>query len=346
MNHDGKQIRRAHKFSKLRWTYRRIPYYSILTMCTRILSISDSNVLHCSARRSYLSIEIPPSNLFAVNSNPYHDVAFVLNAVSEDELEIAARTNYSYAKEPSEEKKMMSAQAMTTRYLSSKSDKVKALAKMKATIQFRKDMDIDSLRDAPYDLTSPLHKPLLNFLSNKKLYVSGYDNEGRSTFIFKPRLVRDHCPKWTVNGHVYTMERAIACSKARDQTVNAVVDFSGFSFLRNTPPAALGKEIMLTLRNHYVGHIHQIFIIDAPAAFLCFWKIFEPFAGSTTRAKIKFLNSKAQKEEVIGRLYSKQEVASWMLPGGLKTESWTLMSTFSRHHLTGRLMSRVYIYIY
>jgi CRAL/TRIO domain len=82
-----------------------------------------------------------------------------------------------------------------------------------------------------------------------------------------------HCPHWTVKGHVYSMEREFTCSKARDRTVNAVVDFNGFSFLRNTPPVAVGKEIMLTLLNHYVGHIHQIFIVDAPAAFLYIWKL-------------------------------------------------------------------------
>lgn len=287
-------------------------------VCANLLSNAESTVSDCSSCRSEDSTLIVPTIKCNLNEKFSDDVAFMLSKLSECEKEIAARTSYSYVKEPTEERKLIFAEAMAKRYLSSKSDKTKALAKMKATLVFRKDLDIDALLDTPLNPTSPLHKPLRNFFSNKKLYVSGYDKDGRSTYIFVPRLVEDHCPRWTVKGHVYSMERAIACSKASDKTVNAVVDFNGFSFLRNTPPAAVGKEIMLTLRNHYVGHIHQIFIVDAPAAFLCIWKIFEPFAGTSTRTKIKFVNSASQKEQVVGRLYSKEEAASWMLPGGLK----------------------------
>jgi CRAL/TRIO domain len=287
--------------------------------CAILLPKTKSTVSDCSSCRCDDSTLIVPTS---GKCHPYEkfpdDVAFMLHQLSEDEKEVAARTSYTYVKEPLEERKSIFAEAMAERYLASKSDKTKALAKMKSTLEFRKDLDIDALRDAPLNPTSPLQKPLRKFLSNKKLYVSGYDKDGRSTYIFVPRLVEDHCPQWTVKGHVYSMERAIACSKASDKMVNAVVDFNGFSFLRNTPPAAVGKEIMLILRNHYVGHIHQIFIIDAPAAFLCIWKLFEPFAGRNTRTKIKFVNSDAQKEQVIGRLYSKEEAASWMLPGGLK----------------------------
>jgi CRAL/TRIO domain len=189
---------------------------------------------------------------------------------------------------------------------------------MKATIKFRKQMDIDNLRDAPTDPNSDDNIPLSKFLSNKKLYVSGYDMEGRSTYVFVPRLVDDHDLELTRKGHVWSMERAIACSKAKDKTVNAVVDFRGFSSLRHAPPTSVGKDLMTTLRDHYVGHINQIFLIDAPTAFLCLWAIFKPFAGKKTRDKINFVSTDRQKEQVIGRWYSNDQAASWMLPKGEK----------------------------
>lgn len=287
-------------------------------VCTLILSNSESSLSDSSTYGSDDSTMIVRSAKCRLLEQFPDEIDFMLATLSEDEKEIAARTSYSYVKEPTNERKLIIAEEMAKRYLASKADKCKALAKMKSTLEFRKTLEIDALREAPHNPSSPLHKPLIKFLSNKKLYVSGYDKEGRSTYIFVPRLVNDHCPQWTVKGHVYSMERAIACSKASDKAVNAVVDFNGFSFLRNTPPAAVGKEIMLTLRSHYVGHIHQIFIVDAPAAFLCIWKLFEPFAGTSTRTKIKFVNSDVQKDRVIGSLYSKEEAASWMLPGGLK----------------------------
>jgi hypothetical protein len=210
---------------------------------------------------------------------------------------------------------------MAQRYLDSKSDKDIALAKMKATIKFRKEMDIDNLRTAATDPSSDYHIPLRKFLSNKKVYVQGYDLEGRSTYVFVPRLVDDHDPEWTRKGHVWSLERAIACSKARDKTVNAVVDFAGFSPNRNAPPIYIAKDIMMTLRDHYVRHINSIFLVNVPTAFLCLWAFFKPFAGKKTQNKIRFVNSNRQKEQILGRCYSSDQAASWMLPTGKKISS-------------------------
>lgn len=249
------------------------------------------------------------------------DLNYMLSNLSQDELEIAARTNYNYVKDPKKETRQKYAAEMAQRYLDSKSDKDKALAKMKQTIQFRKDMDIDSLRDAANDPCSDYHVPLRKFLSNRKVYVQGYDLEGRSTYVFVPRLVDDHDPEWTRKGHVWSLERAIACSKAKDKTVNAVVDFAGFSASQHAPPIHIGKDNMTTLRDHYVGHVNNIFLVNVPTAFLCLWAIFKPFAGKKTREKIQFVNSKRQKEKILGRCYSNDQAASWMLPTGKKNRS-------------------------
>lgn len=254
------------------------------------------------------------------------DLQYMLNRLSEDELDIAARTNYNYAtsKDPSQEARHKCAEEMAARYLRSKSDRDKALAKMKATIKFRKDIDIDKLRNSSTDPISDYHLPLRKFLSNKKLYVSGYDKQGRSTYVFVPHLVDDHDPEWTRKGHVWSLERAIACSKSDDKTVNCVVDFRQFSVLRNAPPTSVGKDIMTTLRDHYVGRVNQIFLVNAPTTFLCVWAIFKPFAGKKTRDKIHFVNSNRKKEQVIGRWYSNDQAPSWMLPTGRKNRELDL----------------------
>jgi CRAL/TRIO domain len=244
----------------------------------------------------------------------------MLNELSGDELEIAARTSYQYVTNPTIESKKVYAGEMAKRYLSSKSDKILALAKMKSTINFRKEIDIDTLKDAAYNPKSDSYIPLRKFLSNGKLYISGYDNEGRSTYTFLPRLVEDHDPEWTIKGHVWSMERAIACSKANDKTVNAVIDFNGFSSLRHTPPLSVGKHIMLILRHHYVGHMNQIFMVDAPVAFLYLWKLLMPFTGKKTREKVQFITSAQEHEQVISSLYSSNHAHSWMLRQGLKNE--------------------------
>ena len=243
----------------------------------------------------------------------------VIDGLSSDELEDAARTSYAYVKQPSSTNRLYYARQMARRYLeSAANDQRKALEKLKKTLQFRREMDLDGLREALADPLSHYHNELENTLSPGHVYVQGYDRDGRSTYVFIPRRVQGHDPTWTIRGHIWTLERAIACSRAKDQTVNAVVDFNGFSAIRHSPPTSIGKDLMMTLRSHYVGHVNQIFLIDAPTAFLCLWACLKPFAGRCTRSKIHFVSSNRQKEKVLGRWYSPDQGAPWMMPSGKK----------------------------
>jgi hypothetical protein len=256
------------------------------------------------------------------------DVACMLKQLTREELVIAARTDYEYVKSSHGDhgaevadvdcKRRQYASAMAQRYLNSKTDKDRALQFMKATIQFRKEMDIDGLRDAATDPSSEYHSPLIKFLSTKQSFVQGYDKQGRSTYVFVPRLVQEHDLEWTLKGHVWSLERAIACSKAQDNSVNFVVDFTDFSVWSHAPPTSIGKEIMLALRNHYVGHVHRILLVNAPDSFSWLWSFFKNFAGTKTRDKIHFVKSDEEKEVIIGELYCSDQATSWMLPKGEK----------------------------
>lgn len=240
----------------------------------------------------------------------------MLSQLSADELEFAARTNFEYLKSPCDTKRMDCATDMAKRYLRSKKDPVIALEKMRATIDFREHIDVDGLRLAFEDPESKYREPLKEQLSSKVCKVQGYDKEGRATYVFEPYLVRTHDTEWTIKSHVWTLERAVACSKAEDSSVNAVVNFNGFSATRHAPPIAVGQQFLTTLRSHYTGHVNQIFLIDAPTTFYCLWAVFKPFVGRKTKNKIHFISSNKQKQEVIGRLYSEDQATPWMLPNG------------------------------
>jgi hypothetical protein len=249
----------------------------------------------------------------------------LVKRLSDDEIEGAARSSFAYTKDTLHQNGLFYAKQMAKRYLESAcQEKGKALRKMKATIKFRREKDINGLREAINDPVSDYHVQLKKSLASGHLYVQGYDRDGRATYVFVPRLVTSHDPTWEIRTHIWTLERAIACSRAKDKTVNAVVDFNGFSTLLHAPPASIGKEIMTTLRNHYVGHINQIFLIDAPTAFLCLWAVFKPFAGRMTRDKIQFVSSKEQKQQVLGQWYDAEQAPSWMLPSGKKNRELNL----------------------
>ena len=250
----------------------------------------------------------------------------MLNCLSSDELEIAARCSFEYLQKPNPALTRSCACQMAARYLRSKQEINKALAYMKATIQFRKELDVDGLRlsfvndhnNKQQSAGNQYRRPLEEQLRSKMVYVQGYDKDGRATYIFEPYRVQNHDPEWTIKQHVWTLERAIACTKSRDKTVNAVINFNGFSVFQHAPPTQVGKDFMQTLRNHYAGHVNQIFIVDAPTAFLCLWSIFKPMLSRNTSEKIKFVSSNKEKFATIGKLYSSHQATPWMLPTGRK----------------------------
>ena len=243
-------------------------------------------------------------------------VEYVLDNLSAEEVETAARASYEYLIEPHASQQEFHARRMIERVLRSKKDENKALKLLKDTLRFREEIDIDNLRLA---FSSEGHKyqtPLKNGLASEKLFVHGFDREGRSTYHFVPHKVNHHDAEWTLKEHVYTLERAIACSRAEDRSVNAIVDFRHFSAMRHAPPTHIGKEFMTTFRNHYAGAINQIFIVDAPTTFFCLWAVFKPFIGKKTRDRIHIVKSSSPK---IREWYEVEELPKWL--GGKKDRS-------------------------
>ena len=281
----------------------------------RRLSLVDG--LRASLRR--LSLFGSRRHLGSISPHEQKQLAYILEELTTEELELAARSSYTYSKSPNTQQalKQKYAQHFALKFLRSKKDATKALEKLKVTLQFRKEKDIDGLRMAFDGPESPYREPLKKQLESKMLKVQGFDKDGRATYIFTPRLCQSHDEEWTIKEHIYTLERAIACSTAADKSVNAVVDFNGFSALRHAPPTSIGQEFMQTLRNHYAGSVHAIFLVDAPMAFNALWNIFKPLIGTQTRGKIHFVKGK-HKHNKLSHWYDSHQAAEWMFPGGMK----------------------------
>ena len=190
----------------------------------------------------------------------------MLSRLTSDELETAARSSFEYLQtrtrtDPAADDEDTTldpepfAKKMAERYWKSKKrDSELALEKMKATIAFRKEIDIDSLRLAfSHQHTNEDHlsnddtrtATLEKFLSSGKNFVMCHDKQGRSTHFFVPRKTVEHDAEWTLKESLYTMERAIASSRAPDQSVNAIFDFRGFSLVYHTPPLSIGKDFLI-----------------------------------------------------------------------------------------------------
>lgn len=246
------------------------------------------------------------------------DVRGVLNELGDDELETAAKTIYKYVQNPSPDTRELYATSIGRRYLDSKNGNVAlATKKLKKTLQFRQDYDIEGLMTAFEDRNSKTAQNLYNEVKDKKFYVQSYDKDGRATLYFVPRNTTRFDKEWHLKEAIYSIERAIACSKTLDGTINAIVDFSGFSIRKHSPPMDIGKEFLTTLRSHYAGQINKIFLLDCPASFNILWKIFSPFIGTNTRSKIEFLSGRKQKAKFT-KWYSVEEVPPFVHPDGCK----------------------------
>jgi hypothetical protein len=288
------------------------------------------------------------------DNNKEKDLQYMLSCLSEEELELAARTSYQALRHNmkdgssgSEQEKWKHAKAMARRYLESKKEVEKALQCMKDTLQFRKERKLDRLVtifDSPAsndddsdDSDEQFRAKLKAMLSCKKNFVMGYDKQGRATFHFVPRQTLHHDPEWTLLESIYTMERAIACSQQQldkntspsnpheatttpssNVTINAVIDCAGFNVWTQGPPLDVGTAFLQTLRQHYVGNFYRIFILDAPLGFAWLWKIFSPLVGTSTRDKIVFLTGQAEKETILREYYNLCQAGPWMLEGGQK----------------------------
>jgi len=257
-----------------------------------------------------------PSSLLKAPSNPTSmtkSLNFMISSLNDEELEIAAKTSFQYARNPDAKKTIYYAKRMATRYLISKKNVDTALEKMKATIAFRKKIDVDGLRLAFDDPSSDYQEVLEKRLERQAHFVQGYDKAGRSTHVFVARRSPgdSHCAEWTLKEAIYTMERAIACSRAEDSSVNAIIDLNGFSMGKHAPPLSIAKDFLTTLRSHYAGQVNKIFLLDAPYCFNLIWNLVKPFVGKTTAQKMQFLSG-LQKEAMLSRWYSKEDV-SWFV---------------------------------
>ena len=244
------------------------------------------------------------------------DVRDLQDNLTDEELEMAARTVYDYIQHSSPSTRDLYASYVCQRYLMSKKGNVKvATQKVKKTLQFRREQDIEALMTAFEHPQSETAHQLYTQLKAKKFYVQGYDNEGRATLYFVPRHTTHFDKEWHLKEALYSIERAVACSKATDSTINAVVDFSGFSLLAHSPPMDIGKEFLTTLRSHYAGQIHKIFLLDCPTSFYMLWRIFSPFIGTDTRSKIEFLSGPTQKMALLNT-YPLNELPTFVHPEG------------------------------
>lgn len=262
----------------------------------------------------------------------------MVSSLSDDEKELAARCSYQYChledSTPTERDEY--AAAMARRHLVAENGhNDRALAKMKATLQYREDMNIEVIRQCFYREQYPddvggseLHEKyraaLNKELSGSKTFVRGKSVDGRALYVVLPhKFTSGFDPEWYMKYNIYTLERAIAitenASDGRLEKVVVVFDFGSYSHALR-PPMGLSKELQFCLRDHYPERVDTVVLVDTPFIFRAFWAIMKPFIDPVTRRKVKFVTGDDHKTEVLGGLIEADQAMSFMRPDGERAE--------------------------
>jgi hypothetical protein len=265
-----------------------------------------------------------PASSSSSSSSPYdakmaQQIRYMISQLTDEEQELAARTNYTYFTTQDPALREAAVSHMCARYLRSKKVPDTALLKMKETLAFRKEMNVDHLRLAlrgDNAAKCETAQKLRSHVEHKAVYVQGFDRDGRSTFIFEPHRVVEYCHDISLKHHVWTLERAIACSRHPDRTINAVINCGEFVAKHHAPPVQLAKDFFKALRSHYTGHVNKIFLVAPPRSVGFLWGVFRPFVSERTKNNVVFVTRPDQLSEH----YEASQAKPWMLAGGMLKE--------------------------
>jgi len=169
------------------------------------------------------------------------------------------------------------------RYLRARSfDVDKAVAMLRATIEWRNSFGLSDFYDGRWEdvlsvenstgrLLDVISLAIFHFkyIYKGKLYVRGFDRDGRALLYLKPRFENTNKHADNMKHLVFNLEKAVSCMSARNEGVEKiclVLDFEGFSLL-NMPPMKSSLETLSILQNHYPERLHKAYVIRPPWIF-------------------------------------------------------------------------------
>lgn len=185
-------------------------------------------------------------------------------------------------------------------YRAENGDVETAIKKIKATIAWRQQFEVEKIKTCfNQDGDKEMQKIIALENATGKIYVRGYDREGRAVLYLRPGMENTRHELNNMRHLTYQLERAIACTRQKcgKEKINIVIDYKGFK-LRNAPPMSTTKHTLDILQNHYPERLHRAFICNPPLVFRTFWAVMSPFIDPVTKEKIVFCHGKVALEKL------------------------------------------------
>lgn len=240
------------------------------SVCVRLLSLFTSNIMSTETplkgEKSLLGEEKEKTG-----------VAEILKALTDDEKDAMPDEN------------------MPLRHLrAEKGDVPLAIKKMKAALAWRKEFEVDKIVNCFEEGgDEEMRKIITEENSTGKIYVRGFDEEGRAAMYMRPHRENTHNEKNNMRHLVWNLEKAIACTRQKSgyEKINLMIDYDGFR-LRDTPPLSTSKYTLDILQKHYPERMFKAYVLNPPFVFRAFWTVIKPLVDEKTKEKIVFCHGK------------------------------------------------------
>ena len=119
-----------------------------------------------------------------------------------------------------------------------------------------------------------------------KIYVRGYDKDGRALMYMRPGRENSNNENNMMRHLSFQIEKAVACSgKNGYGKICLVIDFDGHS-IANSPTMSASKRTLTILQRHFCERMYRVYICNPPFIFRSFYAIIKPFVDPVTKQKI------------------------------------------------------------
>lgn len=274
----------------------------------------------------------------------------VVDELTEEEQQIAARTSYAYwaaellAQKQDETKRIRMAMREARRhYVGENGNYATALDRLKRTLLWRMERQVDLIRlcfanntgveatatplqpcevelsQEDAEVCSRFERLIETDLQIQPMVVRGYDRENRPIVI---KLSRQQ--KWNVDdetaretyesANLYVAERATAnsefLSRGMGEKITPVFDFADYSSA-NSPPLTEIVNTVKMMQANYPERIGRALILDAPFWMQAVFKILSPFLAERTRKQLSVLGAAGSDTALLSMV--------WPLGGGISS---------------------------
>jgi len=200
---------------------------------------------------------------------------------------------------PEERSAMPDAFMPLRHYRAEKGHIAKAINSIKLTLRWRKEFQIDKIVAALEDDAKTTNdKPngneqnedLATILRKEsetgKMYVRGYDKDGRALIYMRPSNENTNHEDNNMIYLVHQLEKAIACSQKNEQgKICLVIDYDGMK-LSQVPSVSSSKKTLNILQCHYCERMYRVYICNPPLVFKTMYAMVKPFVDPVTRQKL------------------------------------------------------------